>query len=85
MAKERERGGLVVTKTRMADTIRALFSIHEAPLSNDDRLKLAFVLIPYKKEELILNWSKSQNSWKSETEIEEKEKFWLVASRRALR
>ena len=37
----------------MADTIRALFSIHEAPLSNDDRLKLAFVLIPYKKEELV--------------------------------
>ena len=81
MAKERERGGLVVTKTRMADTIRALFSIHEAPLSNDDRLKLSFVLIPYKKEELV----ESQNSWKSETEIEEKEKFWLVASRRALR
>ena len=65
----------------MADTIRALFSIHEAPLSNDDRLKLAFVLIPYKKEELV----ESQNSWKSETEIEEKEKFWPVASRRALR
>ena len=78
MAKERERGGLVVTKTRMADTIRALFSIHEAPLSNDDRLKLAFVLIPYKKEELVKILG-------SETEIEEKEKFWPVASRRALR
>ena len=62
----------------MADTIRALFSIHEAPLSNDDRLKLAFVLIPYKKEELVKILG-------SETEIEEKEKFWPVASRRALR